>query len=163
MACFAVMVVAPWLQNKLGFDSGTNILNASVILAFMALPTIISVAEDALSAIGREIREASYALGATRAETLIKVVLPAAHSGIVAAVILGMMRAIGETMVVWMASGNASKIAFPVVGLVSIRTDDDRHHCRRVGRSSQEHGPLLCALCIWSAAPGRYIWIESGQ
>jgi phosphate transport system permease protein len=110
---FAVMVVAPWLQNKLGFDSGTNILNASVILAFMALPTIISVAEDALSAIGREIREASYALGATRAETLIKVVLPAAHSGIVAAVILGMMRAIGETMVVWMASGNASKLPSP--------------------------------------------------
>lgn len=110
---FAVMVVAPWMQNKLGFTTGTNALNASVILAFMALPTIISVAEDSLSAIGREIREASYALGATRAETMIKVVLPAAHSGIVAAVILGMMRAIGETMVVWMASGNASRIPSP--------------------------------------------------
>lgn len=110
---FAVMVVAPWLQNKLGFTTGTNALNASVILAFMALPTIISVAEDALSAIGREIREASYSLGATRAETMTKVVLPAAHSGIVAAIILGMMRAIGETMVVWMASGNAAKIPSP--------------------------------------------------
>lgn len=110
---FAVMVVAPWLQNKLGFSTGTNALNASIILAFMALPTIISVAEDALSAIGREVREASYALGATRAETMIKVVLPSAHSGIIAAVILGMMRAIGETMVVWMASGNASRIPSP--------------------------------------------------
>jgi phosphate transport system permease protein len=110
---FAVMVVAPWMQNKLGFTTGTNALNASVILAFMALPTIISVAEDALSAIGREIREASYGLGATRVETMIKVVLPAAHSGIIAAVILGMMRAIGETMVVWMASGNASRIPSP--------------------------------------------------
>jgi phosphate transport system permease protein len=110
---FAVMVVAPWMQNKLGFSTGTNALNASLILSVMALPTIISVAEDALSAVGRETREASYALGATRAETMMKVVLPAAHSGIVAAVILGMMRAIGETMVVWMASGNASRIPSP--------------------------------------------------
>ncbi len=110
---FAVMVVAPWMQNKLGFSTGTNILNASIILSLMALPTIISVAEDALSAIGREIREASYGLGATRAETMIKVVLPAAHSGIIAAVILGMMRAIGETMVVWMASGQSAQIPTP--------------------------------------------------
>jgi phosphate transport system permease protein len=110
---FAVMVVAPWMQHNLGFSTGTNALNASVILSIMALPTIISVAEDALSAVGREIREASYALGSTRAETMIKVVIPAAHSGIVAAVILGMMRAIGETMVVWMASGNSSRIPSP--------------------------------------------------
>lgn len=110
---FAVMVVAPWMQSHLGFDTGTNALNASLILAVMALPTIISVAEDALSAIGRKTREASYALGATRAETMVKVVIPAAHSGIVAAVILGMMRAIGETMVVWMASGNAARIPAP--------------------------------------------------
>ena len=110
---FAVMVVAPWMQSKLGFSTGTNALNASLILSFMALPTIISVAEDALSAVGREIREASYGLGATRAETMMKVILPAAHSGIIAAVILGMMRAIGETMVVWMASGNSSRIPSP--------------------------------------------------
>ena len=110
---FAVMVVAPWMQNTLGFSTGTNALNASLILSFMALPTIISVAEDALSAIGRQTREASYGLGATRAETMIKVVIPAAHSGIIAAVILGMMRAIGETMVVWMASGNSSRIPTP--------------------------------------------------
>jgi phosphate transport system permease protein len=120
---FAVMVVAPWMQQHLGFDTGTNALNASVILAVMALPTIISVAEDALSAIGRKTREASYALGATRAETIVKVVIPAAHSGIVAAVILGMMRAIGETMVVWMASGNAAQIPSPWWDLSqSIRT-----------------------------------------
>lgn len=120
---FAVMVVAPWMQTTLGFDTGTNALNASLILAVMALPTIISVAEDALSAIGRKTREASYALGATRAETIVKVVLPAAHSGIIAAVILGMMRAIGETMVVWMASGNAARIPAPWWDLSqSIRT-----------------------------------------
>lgn len=110
---FAILVLSPWMQKHLGFPTGVNALNASLILAVMALPTIISVAEDSLSAVGRELREASYGLGATRAETMIKVVLPAAHSGIIAAVILGMMRAIGETMVVWMASGNANQIPSP--------------------------------------------------
>lgn len=110
---FAVLVLAPWMQKHLGLTTGTNALNASLILAIMALPTIISVAEDSISAIGRELREASYSCGATRMETMIKVVIPAAHSGIIAAVVLGMMRAIGETMVVWMASGNATQIPQP--------------------------------------------------
>ena len=110
---FAVLVLAPYMQKKLGFPTGTNALNASLILAVMALPTIISVAEDSISALGRELREASYSLGATRMETTFRVVIPAAHSGIIAAVVLGMMRAIGETMVVWMASGNASQIPHP--------------------------------------------------
>ena len=120
---FAVLVLAPWMQKRFGFSTGTNALNASLILAVMALPTIISVAEDAISALGRELREASYGLGATRLETIVKVVLPAAHSGIIAAVVLGMMRAIGETMVVWMASGNATQIPNPWWNLsLSIRT-----------------------------------------
>lgn len=120
---FAVLVVAPWLQNNLGLNTGTNALNASIMLAIMAIPTIVSVADDALTATGRQIREASYALGATRAETLIKVVMPAAHSGIIAACILGMMRAIGETMVVWMAAGNACQIPTPWWNLASaVRT-----------------------------------------
>jgi phosphate transport system permease protein len=110
---FAVLVLAPWLQNHLGFSTGTNALNAAMILAIMALPTVISVAEDSISALGRELREASYSLGATRMETLFKVVIPAAHSGIIAAIVLGMMRAVGETMVVWMASGNATQIPSP--------------------------------------------------
>ena len=120
---FAVLVLAPWMQRRFGFSTGTNALNASVILAIMALPTIISVAEDAISALGRELREASYSLGATRLETMVKVVIPAAHSGIIAAVVLGMMRAIGETMGVWMASGNATQIPHPWWDLSqSIRT-----------------------------------------
>lgn len=120
---FAVLVFAPWMQNKLGFSTGTNALNSAIILSVMALPTIISVAEDSLSSVGRELREASYGLGSTRFETVFKVLIPAAHSGIIAAVILGMMRAIGETMVVWMASGNASQIPSPWWDLSqSIRT-----------------------------------------
>jgi phosphate transport system permease protein len=104
-------------------SSGVNALNASVILGVMALPTIVSVSEDALQAAGRELREGSYALGATRAETLVKVVLPAAVSGIFSAVLLGVMRALGETMVVWMASGNAAQIPKPWYNLLQpVRT-----------------------------------------
>ncbi len=110
---FAVLVLAPWMQTSLGFSTGANALNASIMLSIMALPTIISVAEDSISAVGRELREASYGLGATRAETVFRVVIPAAHSGIIAGIVLGMMRAIGETMAVWMAAGNASQIPHP--------------------------------------------------
>lgn len=120
---FAVLVLAPWMQENLGLPTGVNALNASLILAIMAVPTIISIAEDALTSAGRELREGSYALGATRAETMIKVVIPAAHSGIIAAIILGMMRAIGETMVVWMASGNAAQVPLPWWNITqSVRT-----------------------------------------
>jgi phosphate ABC transporter permease protein PstC len=120
---FAVMVVKPWLQDAFNIPSGANVLNASVILAVMAVPTIVSVSEDALTAVGRPLREASYALGATRAETMIRVIIPAAHNGIIAAIILGMMRAIGETMVVWMAAGNATQIPSPWWDLTeSVRT-----------------------------------------
>jgi phosphate transport system permease protein len=108
---------------KLQILSGTNALNVSLILSFMALPTIVSVSEDALQAVGRELREGSYALGATRAETIIKTILPAASSGILAAVILGIMRALGETMVVWMASGNSAHLPEPWFNyLESVRT-----------------------------------------
>ena len=109
--------------QKIEILTGTNALNVSIILSFMALPTIVSVSEDALQAVGRDLREGSYALGATRAETIVKIILPAASSGILAAVILGIMRALGETMVVWMASGNSSHIPDPWFNyLESVRT-----------------------------------------
>ncbi len=120
---FAVLVFAPWLQDNLGVDSGKNILNCSIILAVMAVPTIVSISEDALSAAGRDLREGAYALGATRAEALCMVVIPAAGGGILSGVILGMMRAIGETMLVWMASGNANQIPHPWYDITqSVRT-----------------------------------------
>jgi phosphate ABC transporter permease protein PstC len=110
---FAALVFAPWMQDHLGIDSGKNALNCSIILAVMAIPTIVSISEDALSAVGRDLREGAYALGATRAEALCTVIIPAAGRGIIAGIILGMMRAIGETMLVWMASGNATQIIHP--------------------------------------------------
>lgn len=128
LACLSVVAllilwfVGSYLQG-IEILSGTNALNVSIILSFMALPTIVSVSEDALQAVGRDLREGSYALGATRAETIVKTVLPAASSGILAAVILGIMRALGETMVVWMASGNSAHIPEPWYNyLDSIRT-----------------------------------------
>jgi phosphate transport system permease protein len=110
---FALLVVAPWMQEHLGFPTGANSLNAIIVLSIMAVPTVVSISEDALTAVGRDLREGAYALGSTRAETAVKVVIPAASSGILAAVILGMMRAVGETMAVLMASGMAAKTPHP--------------------------------------------------
>ena len=107
---FGMVVVAPFLQETFDLPTGLNILNASVILAIMAIPTISSISEDALYAVPQEFKEASYALGATKYETITKVIMPAALSGISTAVILGMARAIGETMVVLMVAGGAAAI-----------------------------------------------------
>lgn len=107
---FGMVFVAPWLQDTFDLPTGLNIVNASLILAIMAVPTISSISEDALYAVPMEFKEASYALGATKFETIIKVIIPAALSGISTAVILGMARAIGETMVVLMVAGGAAAI-----------------------------------------------------
>jgi phosphate transport system permease protein len=123
IAALGVLFLVGNILQGIVILTGTNALNVSIILSFMALPTIVSVSEDALQAVGRELREGSYALGATRAETIVKTILPAASSGILAAVILGIMRALGETMVVWMASGNSSHIPSPWFNyLESVRT-----------------------------------------
>jgi phosphate transport system permease protein len=107
---FGMVVIAPWMQETFDLPTGLNIINASVMLAIMAIPTISSISEDAIYAVPREFKEASYALGATKYETIIKVIVPAALSGISTAVILGMARAIGETMVVLMVAGGAAAI-----------------------------------------------------
>lgn len=107
---FGMAILAPWLQQTFDLPTGLNILNASLILALMAVPTISSIAEDALYSVPQEFKEASYALGATPFETITRVVVPAALSGISTAVILGMARAIGETMVVLMVAGGAAAI-----------------------------------------------------
>jgi phosphate transport system permease protein len=105
-----MVVIAPMMQQWLDIPTGLNIINASLMLAIMAIPTITSISEDALHAVPRELVEASLALGATRWETLTRVLLPGALSGIGTAVILGMSRAMGETMVVLMVAGGAAQI-----------------------------------------------------
>jgi phosphate transport system permease protein len=134
--------------------SGTNALNVSIILGIMALPTVVSVSEDALQAVGRDLREGAYALGATRAETVMRVVIPAARGGILAAVILGIMRAVGETMVVWMASGNAVHIPEPWYDVLQpIRTltatiAGDMGEADHVTGSARYHVLFAMALCL---------------
>ncbi|MBU0463068.1 MAG: phosphate ABC transporter permease subunit PstC [Proteobacteria bacterium] len=107
---FGMVVVAPFIQQLFNIPVGLNMFNASLMLAFMAVPTICSISEDAIFSVPVALKEASFALGATHFETIAKVIIPASLSGICTAVILGLSRAIGETMVVLMAAGGAAMI-----------------------------------------------------
>lgn len=107
---FGMVIVAPFLQNTFNLPIGLNLFNAALMLAFMSVPTICSISEDAIFSVPRELKEASLALGATHWETIFRVIFPASLSGISTAVILGMSRAIGETMVVLMVAGGAGLI-----------------------------------------------------
>ena len=107
---FGIMVVAPFLQTALNLPTGLCALTASIVLGIMGIPFITSIADDALSFVPRSFKEASYALGANRWQTLTKVVIPAAGSGISTAIILGMGRIVGETMTVLMVAGGAAVI-----------------------------------------------------
>lgn len=115
-----IVLVGPLIAKVTGRYNGLNAINGSVLLAVMALPTIISLSEDALGSVPAAFRQASLALGANHWQTLIFVRIPAASSGILAACMLGMGRAIGETMTVLMATGNAP--AMPTSFFDSIRT-----------------------------------------
>jgi phosphate transport system permease protein len=117
---FGLVVLNRFLAGFFNLSNGLNALNGAILLALMSLPTIISIAEDALTAVPDEYREASLALGATKWQTIRQVTFPAAISGVTAAVMLGVGRAIGETMTVIMATGNA--IAFPRGMFSSVRT-----------------------------------------
>jgi phosphate transport system permease protein len=109
---FALTFVTPLLRETI-FPNMTifNALSAGLVMGVMIIPTIASVSEDAIHAVPRSLREGAYALGATKRETAARIVLPAALSGIVAATILGISRAVGETMIVAVAAGNLAQLA----------------------------------------------------
>ena len=107
---FGMVIVAPFLQQVFDMPTGLNLFNASLMLAFMSIPTICSISEDAIYSVPTELKEASLALGATHWETIARVIFPASLSGVCTGVILGMSRAIGETMVVLMVAGGAAMI-----------------------------------------------------
>lgn len=107
---FGMVLVAPFLQRIFGLPTGLNLFNASLMLAFMSIPTICSISEDAIHSVPGALREASVALGATQLQTIIRVVVPASLSGISTAIILGLSRAVGETMVVLMVAGGAAML-----------------------------------------------------
>jgi phosphate transport system permease protein len=117
---FGLVVIVPLVQKVFNLPVGETGLSGSIVLAIMALPTIITIAEDAIRAVPKSMKEASLALGATKFQTIYKVILPYASSGITTAAILGIGRAIGETMAVLMVTGNATQLTFSL--LKPIRT-----------------------------------------
>ncbi len=120
---FGLVVLVPMLQDALDLRTGQTALTGSIMLGIMALPTIISISEDAISSVPRAIKEGSLALGSTKWQTIHKVTVPAALSGISASVMLGIGRAIGETMTVMMVTGNTAIIpGFPAGLFEPVRT-----------------------------------------
>jgi phosphate transport system permease protein len=118
-----ILVLSPYLRRILDLPTGLSALAGGILLGGIAIPTIVSVAEDALDAVPRSYRDAALALGATEWQTIWKVTLPAARSGVLTAVMLGIGRAIGETMAVMMVTGNAAVIPFGLRALFSpVRT-----------------------------------------
>ena len=115
-----IVTLAPFLKSVFHLSSGLTALAGSIMLAFMAMPTIVSIIEDAIVSVPKNYREGSLALGATHWQTIYRVVLPAASSGILAAVMLGIGRVIGETMAVLMITGNAAVL--PTSILQPVRT-----------------------------------------
>lgn len=118
-----ILILAPFLRRFLNLPTGLTALAGSLLLGAIAVPTVVSVAEDALDAVPRGYREGAWALGATRWQTIWRVTLPAARSGVLTAVMLGVGRAIGETMTVMMVTGNAPVLALSLGSLFSpVRT-----------------------------------------
>lgn len=113
-----VTIAAPFIQGVFKLPIGLTAFTGAVMLAFMAMPTIISISEDAIVAVPKAYRDGSLALGASRWETIRGVVVPAARSGIIAACMLGVGRAVGETMTVLMVTGNASNLPNGLAGIV---------------------------------------------
>jgi phosphate transport system permease protein len=116
---FGLIVLTNFIRVVFNLPTGETWLAASVLLGIMALPTIISVSEDAISSVPQEYKEGSLAIGATRWQTISRVLVPAALSGIAAAIILGIGRAVGETMAVMMVAGNAAIIPDPIWNILS--------------------------------------------
>jgi phosphate transport system permease protein len=117
-----IIILAPQLYAALNLPTGLTAFTGAVLLAWIALPTIVSVAEDALDAVPQTYREAALALGATRWQTIWRVTLPAARSGVLIGVMLGVGRALGETMAVMMVTGNAPVVDFALFSPVRTMT-----------------------------------------
>lgn len=119
-----ITVLIPFLRSVTGETMGDGILAAAIVLSLMVLPTITRISEDAISFLPREYREAAYALGSTPTQVIWKVLIPSAKSGIISAIILGMARAIGETMAVVMVIGNVAQLPTSLFTPTSVLTSN---------------------------------------
>jgi phosphate transport system permease protein len=139
-----VVILVPFIRETMG-GPGLSVLAASIVLGIMVLPTIISISIDSLEAVPRAYREGSIALGATRWQTTRMVMIPAAKSGIIASIILGMGRAVGETMAVIMVAGNAAAIPSAITDPVRTLTSNI---ALEMGYAAGEHREALFATGV---------------
>jgi phosphate transport system permease protein len=143
---FALMVVTPVLQKLLPSLSGFNALSAGIVMGIMIIPLISSLSEDALFAVPKSLREASYGMGATRFQTSFKVLIPAASSGIIVSVLLAISRAVGETMIVAIAAGQQPRLTLnPMVPIETITTYIVQVSMGDVARGSIEYQTIFAA------------------
>lgn len=135
---FALIVVTPFLQEIYPDLSGFNSLSAGIVMGIMIIPYISSLSEDALHAVPKSLREASFGMGATRLQTAFKVMVPAASSGIIVSIILAISRAIGETMIVAIAAGQQPRLTLdPTVPIETITA-----YIVQVSLGDVQHGSL---------------------
>lgn len=141
---FGLVVVAPLVKQVFNLHTGLTALTGALLLALMAIPTIISISEDAIRSVPQSYKQASLALGASRFQTIWRVTVPAALSGIVAAVMLGIGRVIGETMAVMMVTGNAAIITFSPLESVRTMTATIAAEMGEVPFGSDHYRALFC-------------------
>jgi len=142
---FGLMVIVPFVRTAFNIPSGNTLLSAIIVLALMILPTVITIAETSLRAVPQSVREASLSLGASKMQTAWKVVLPHANSGVIAGVILGVSRAVGETMAVILVAGNSPHLTFNP--LTSVRTLTSTI-AMEMGYASGRHSEMLFSIGV---------------
>ena len=142
---YGLAIIVPWIQNTFNLPQGQSLLAVIIVLAVMMLPTIISVSTTAIRAVPKSYKEGSLALGASHIETTFKVVVPAAKSGILAAIVLGCGRAIGETMAIILVGGNAVEIPKSIFDKVRPLTSNI---ALEMGYATESHQELLFATGV---------------
>jgi len=142
---FGLMVIVPFVRQTFNVSSGNTLLSAIIVLALMILPTVITIAETSLRAVPLSVREASLSLGASKMQTAWRVVLPHANSGVIAGVILGISRAVGETMAVILVAGNSPQLT--INPLASIRTLTSTI-AMEMGYASGRHSEMLFSIGV---------------
>ncbi len=142
---FGLMVIVPFVKNTFNIPSGNTLLSAIIVLALMILPTVITIAETSLRAVPLSVREASLAVGASKMQTAWKVVLPHANSGVIAGVVLGISRAVGETMAVILVAGNSPQLT--INPLASVRTLTSTI-AMEMGYAAGRHSEMLFSIGV---------------
>jgi len=142
---FGLMVIVPFVRETFKVPSGNTLLSAVIVLALMILPTVITIAETSLRAVPLSVKEASLSLGASKMQTAWRVVLPHANSGVIAGVILGISRAVGETMAVILVAGNSPQLT--INPLASVRTLTSTI-AMEMGYASGRHSEMLFSIGV---------------